>query len=50
MNPASDAHQAISKAGNSRALTTVARIGFAASGLMHLLMGSGLRSWSVTGI
>lgn len=39
MNPASDAHQAISKAGNSRALTTVARIGFAASGLMHLLMG-----------
>lgn len=39
MNAAGDAHQAVRKAGNSRALTTVARVGFAASGLMHLLMG-----------
>lgn len=39
MNAANEAHQAVSKAGNSRALTIMARIGFAASGLMHLLMG-----------
>lgn len=39
MNPARDAQQAVHKAGNSRALTLFARIGYAASGLMHLLMG-----------
>ncbi|WP_449371839.1 DUF1206 domain-containing protein [Arthrobacter psychrolactophilus] len=34
-----EARRVARRAGNSRALTTIARIGFAASGLMHLLMG-----------
>ncbi|MFQ4148809.1 DUF1206 domain-containing protein [Arthrobacter sp. LAPM80] len=39
MRPGREARRAASRAGNSRALTLIARIGFAASGLMHLLMG-----------
>lgn len=39
MNAGRETRQAVSRAGNSRALTTIARVGFAASGLMHLLMG-----------
>ncbi|WP_083508612.1 DUF1206 domain-containing protein [Arthrobacter alpinus] len=39
MNAGQDARSAAGKAGNSPALTTIARIGFAGSGLMHLLMG-----------
>ncbi|MEO8222989.1 MAG: DUF1206 domain-containing protein [Specibacter sp.] len=39
MKPGQEARRAASRAGNSRALTLIARIGFAASGLMHLLMG-----------
>ena len=39
MKPGHQARQVASRAGNSRALTLIARIGFAASGLMHLLMG-----------
>ncbi|WP_425864875.1 DUF1206 domain-containing protein [Arthrobacter sp. TWP1-1] len=39
MNAGREARRAASRAGNSPALTTIARIGFAASGLVHLLMG-----------
>jgi hypothetical protein len=39
MNAGREARRAASRAGNNRALTIIARIGFAASGLMHLLMG-----------
>lgn len=39
MNAASGARRVVGRAGNSRALGTVARTGYAASGLMHLLMG-----------
>ncbi len=39
MKAGQEARWAVSRAGNSKALTTIARIGFAASGLMHLLMG-----------
>lgn len=39
MRAGREARRAASRAGNSRALGNIARIGFAASGLMHLLMG-----------
>lgn len=39
MRAGREARRTASRAGNSRVLGTVARIGFAASGLMHLLMG-----------
>ena len=39
MKPGQKARRVASRAGSSRALTLIARIGFAASGLMHLLMG-----------
>ena len=39
MSAGRTARRAARSAGNSRMLTTIARIGFAASGLMHLLMG-----------
>jgi hypothetical protein len=39
MRPGRAARRTASRAHNSRTLTSVARIGFAASGLMHLLMG-----------
>ncbi|MHA7268687.1 DUF1206 domain-containing protein [Arthrobacter sp. HLT1-20] len=39
MNAGQKARKAASAAGNNPTLTTVARVGFAASGLMHLLMG-----------
>lgn len=39
MRAGREARRAVSRAENSKALTTIARIGFAGSGLMHLLMG-----------
>ncbi|MGO4385441.1 DUF1206 domain-containing protein [Specibacter sp. RAF43] len=39
MSAGREARRVAGKAGNSAALTMVARVGFAASGLMHLLMG-----------
>lgn len=39
MNIGRDAKRAARKAGNNQLVTVIARIGFAASGLMHLLMG-----------
>lgn len=39
MKAGQEARRVVRQAGHSRTLTTIARIGFAASGLMHLLMG-----------
>lgn len=39
MKPGQRARRTASRAQNSRSLTMIARVGFAASGLMHLLMG-----------
>ncbi|POH57844.1 DUF1206 domain-containing protein [Arthrobacter glacialis] len=39
MNAGQKARRVAREAGDNRVLTTVARVGFAASGLMHLLMG-----------